>query len=376
MTAEVIYLDNNASTPVDPRVLQVLNTANAELYGNPSNLLHSFGRLAHEALSYAREKVRSILQAEDFQVIFTSGATEALNIAIQGLRPSRVIVGSTEHKAVLNTCRWLARTSKTSIVSFSVDESGVAELNRIEEALKSPASLVVAMLANNETGVLHPIREIGLLSTSEDVPLLCDVTQAIGKVPVKLNDLPADIVVLSGHKIYGPKGVGALLYRQNFIGKIRPVLHGGGQEFGLRAGTENVPAILGFVKALEIAITEQLLDAYRMKEMRDSFETSLCRKLTSTIINGGKVDRLPNTSNFSIPYVRLEKILDKLSIIAISTGAACATQQRGGSHVLRAMGVPDELAFNSIRVSFGRFNRPEDARMAAETISEVVDAIS
>jgi cysteine desulfurase len=377
MIPETIYLDNNASTPIDPRVLDVLNAANSTLYGNPSNSSHPYGKLARDSINSARSHIRKLLHAEKFQIIFTSGATEALNLALQGLTLTKVIVGATEHKAALSTCRWLAKTNNTIINKFPVDSTGVADVGWIDAAVKSRPSLVVAMLANNETGVIHPIRELGILASGQGVPLLCDVTQAIGKIPVSLDALGIDIAVLSGHKIYGPKGVGALLYRENsFSGKLRPILHGGGQEFGLRSGTENAPSILGFAKALEIAVNEQASDAIMIKEMRDKFELFLTQKISNVIINGQQADRLSNTSNFSFSYPAIEDILNRLTNIAISTGSACTTQERAGSYVLKAMGISDELAFNSLRVSFGRFNKPTDAQTAAESISRAICEIA
>jgi cysteine desulfurase len=373
MNEDIIYLDNNASTPIDPRVLSILNRASTELYGNASSNYHPLGKVAQDALNDAREQIKKYLHAEDFQVIFTSGATESLNMAILGLHPSRVVVGTTEHKAVLETCRWLSRYNGTEILRFAVNDEGKAIIADLEIALEKPSSLIAAMLANNETGAIHPIPEIARVATKKKVPLLCDLTQAVGKIPVRLDQLGPDLAVLSSHKIYGPKGVGALLYRQDTLsGRLRPILHGGGQEFGLRPGTENVPAIIAFTKALELAIAEQAVDAERLKAMRDTFESRLCERTAGVIINGPKVDRLPNTSNFSIADVEVEEVMEVGEGLAISTGSACATQTRSGSYVLRAMGIPDTLASNSLRISFGRFNTEEQSPIAAKVISDAV----
>ena len=372
---DTVYLDNNASTPIDSRVLETLTAAHLEFYGNPSNTLHSMGKSAQKALSQARDAIRDLLCANEFQVIFTSGATEALNLAIVGLNPSRVIIGSTEHKAVIETCRWLMHERKVDVYRFLVDTQGRADVGDVQKALHQPTSLVAAMLANNETGAIHPIEEIAGLTRDYRVPLLCDISQAVGKMSVRVGDLGADMVVLSGHKIYGPKGIGALLYHRSLSGKLTPVIHGGGQEFGLRSGTENVPSAVAFAKAIEIGVTEQTTNVQQMKNLRDLFETTLCRLTSGIIINSSDACRLPNTTNISVVGVDIEGIFELIKPLAISTGSACGSQEVAGSHVLRAMGVPDALAANSLRVSFGRQNTSRQSVIAAEIIANAINRV-
>ena len=369
----MLYLDNNASTPLDPRVNQALCSAFAELYGNPSNSHHRFGKLAYEALENSRAKIRKLLNADGFQVIFTSSATEALNLAIIGLRPSRVIVGSTEHPAVLETCRWLEHQSRTRVTPFAVDKDGTAVIPDIEEKLYDATSLLIAMLANNETGVVHPVKDIARFAAVHRVPILCDATQAIGKIRVSLDELDVDMIALSGHKIYGPRGVGVLLYREETLsGQLQPIIHGGAQEYGLRSGTENVPAIVALAEALEICVAQQPFEAKHMASMRERFESRLCESTQGIIVNGSKATRLPNTSSISIDDVNIDIVLGSLESVAVSTASACSSQKRAGSHVLRAMGIPDTLNNSTLRISFGRFSRIEQADLAADIISDAI----
>jgi len=374
MTTDAIYLDNNASTPLDPRVLDVVVRELRDGHGNPSSAHHEYGRRAAAALADARQRVRTVLCAPDYDVVFTSCATESLNLALLGLRPDRAIVGATEHKAVLEVCRWLQHDAGTDVVRTPVDSSGVVALDALEEALRTPTSLIALQVANGEVGTIQPLRDVVALAARCGVPVLSDASQAIGRIPVSLDALPVDLLVLSSHKIYGPPGVGAiLLRRRTMAGRLRPIMFGGGQESGLRPGTENVAEILGFAEALELAVKEQATDARSLRAQRDDFERRLLAAVDGIAIHARHADRLPNTSSFSVRSPAVATILRRATGIAVSTGSACESHDPAPSHVLRAMGVDEALASNAVRVSFGRFSPAGSAAVAAAELSAAIN---
>lgn len=368
-SCDCLYLDYNAATPVDPRVVDALDHALRTLVGNPSNRHHRFGRAVAAALDGARADAARILEADRHQVIFTSGATEALNLALLGLRPVRLLVNATEHRAVLELCRWLARCG-AQVVKLPVDADGRIDLAFLALALREPASLVVLQWCNSETGVLQPLDEALELAHAHGVPLLCDAGQAVGKVPVSLRRRPVDLLVASSQKIYAPPGVGVLTLREDTMaGRLRPVLYGGGQEFGLRPGTENVPQIVGFVRALDLAVGEQEADSRRIRAIRDAFEERLVARAPDVALNGAGFDRIANTSNFSLVDGQVSDFLERLTDVAVSTGSACESDDPRPSHVLRAMGRSAHLAANAVRVSLGRFSADTDGVVAADRMA-------
>ncbi|USX56216.1 cysteine desulfurase family protein [Lentzea sp. HUAS12] len=371
-TSDCLYLDYNAATPSDPRVVDALNHALLTLPGNPSNRHHRFGRDASVALNAARAEVARLFDGCHYQVIFTSGATEALNLALVGMRPARVLVNATEHRAVLELCRTLAHGG-AHVEKLPVDADGRVDLAFLAFALKEPASLVVLQWCNSETGVLQPLDEALELAHAHGVPLLCDAGQAVGKVPISLLRRSVDMLVASSHKIYAPPGVGVLMLRENTMaGRLRPVLYGGGQEFGLRPGTENVPHIVAFVRALELAVGEQDFDSRRIRTIRDAFEARLTAMTTNVVFNGVGANRIANTSNFSLINGQVAELLNQLTNVAVSTGSACESDDPRPSHVLRAMGRSVHLAANAVRVSFGRFTADMDGVVAANRIATAI----
>jgi cysteine desulfurase len=372
----IVYLDNNASTPIDPRVLETVHESMRDLYGNPSNPSHAPGRRALESLEAARGLVRKRLDAEECQVIFTSSATEALNAAIIGLQPEVIVVAATEHEAVWETCHWLERERGVQCRLVRVQADGILDLDELERALQPDASLAVVMLANNETGVVNPIERVTAITREKGVPLLCDLTQAIGKLKVSIRALGVDLSVISGHKVYGPRGAGALMFNQTSLaGKLHPFLFGGGQEFGFRAGTENVPAVVGLAQAVDIAADECDAGSIAMQQLRDVFEDRLQEEFPDTIFHGRSAPRLPNTSYFAIPGVSADELLDSCNQLALSRGSACGSQRSATSHVLRAMAAADEIAANSVRMSCGKFNTVDEGIAAATIIAGAVRRI-
>lgn len=366
-----IYLDNNASTPVDPRVVSAVTEAMQEYGANPSSA-HGEGKKAAAALERARDSLlRSLHCGSQYTAVITSTATEALNIGIRGLRPRRVIVGATEHKAILEICRHLERESGCVISVLPVDSAGRVRLDVLEKELTEPASVVIVQWANNETGVVQPIEAVVRLAHYHGVPVLCDAVQAIGKISVALDALPVDLLVIAGHKIYGPRSSGALYIRRDTLaGQVGPVLYGGGQELGLRPGSESVPDAIGLAEALKIAVAELVPDLALMRDCRDKWEASLAH--CDVLVNAAGVERLGNTSSACLLSCDVSQALEKVPELSIATGSACTSDDPSPSHVLMAMGLPERLASNAIRVSFGRFSSSAEALYASECFSDVL----
>lgn len=370
-----IYLDYNATTPVDPAVVEAMVPAFTEHYGNPSGD-HAFAWAADEAAALGRERLAALLGAEPDDLVFTAGATEAVNLALRGTfaayrtKKDHLVTVATEHKAVLETCRALERDGARLTV-LGVRPDGSLDLDELVHALTDETLLVAAMWANNETGVIHPIREIAAIARERGALVLSDATQAVGKVPVNVADV--DLLACSGHKLYGPKGVGAL-YRSRRRPRVRlvPEVTGGGHEDGLRSGTLNVPGIVGLGKAAEIAGRQMAGEAERIGALRDRFEAALIERIPDAVVNGAGAPRLPNTSNVAFPGTRTAKLLPAMRGLAVSTGSACRTKSTKPSHVLAAMGLPDDLAFASVRFSLGRFTTPDEVERAVEIVAESV----
>lgn len=375
-----IYMDNNATTPVDPRVVDAMLPYFTENFGNAASRNHSFGWKAQEAVDEARKQVADLIGAASREIVFTSGATESDNLAIKGVaqrygdKGNHIITCQTEHKAVLDSCRFL-EDSGFEVTWLEPDSDGRVSAQQVDEAIRDSTILISIMAANNETGVLHPISEIGKVAKARGVLFHTDATQAICKVPINVQTDGIDLLSLSSHKIYGPKGIGALYVRRRDPHvRLAIQMHGGGHENKMRSGTLNVPGIVGLGKVCQIAKEEMQEESARLKAMRDRLEKGICSCLDYVKCNGSAEHRLPNTLNLSFAFIEGEGIMLKLKeFLAVSSGSACTSASLEPSFVLRAMQVPDDLAHASIRFSLGRFNEMAEIDFAAE---KVIDAVN
>jgi len=371
-----IYLDHNATTPLHPEILETILPYYKEAFGNPSTI-YSFGQETRKATDEAREKVANLIGASPEEIIFTSGGTEADNVALKGVaaalerKGKHIIASSIEHHAVLSTLKYLEK--RGCKVSFlPVDEHGWLDPRKIEEAITSQTVLISVMHGNNEVGTIEPISEIGEIAQKSGIYLHTDAVQTIGKIKVNVDDLKVDLLSLSAHKFYGPKGVGALYVRKGT--RIHPLIHGGYQERRRRAGTENVAGIVGLGKAAEIASKEMVQQSRRESNLRDKLEKMIKENINHCRLNGHPTRRLPNTLNVSFEFIEGESLILYLDLkgIAASTGSACTSGSLEPSHVLMAMGVPPEIAQGSIRFSLGRDNQKEDIDYTVEKLVEIV----
>ncbi len=371
-----IYLDHNATTPLHPEVLEAMLPYYKEAFGNPSTI-YSFGQETRKATDEARETVANLIGASPEEIIFTSGGTEADNLALKGVpaalekKGKHIVASSIEHHAVLSTLKYLEKRGYQ--VSFlPVDEHGWLDPGEVEEAITSQTVLISVMHANNEVGTIEPISEIGEIAQKARIYLHTDAVQTIGKIKVNVDDLKVDLLSLSAHKFYGPKGVGALYVRKGT--RIYPLLHGGYQERRRRAGTENVAGIVGLGKAAEIAPKEMVQQSRRESNLRDRLEKMIRENINHCQLNGHPTQRLPNTLNISFEFIEGESLILNLDLkgIAASTGSACTSGSLESSHVLMAMGVAPEIAQGSIRFSLGRDNRKEDIDYTVENLVEIV----
>jgi cysteine desulfurase len=360
MGQEIIYLDNNATTPLDPRVLEAMMPFLTHNYANAAST-HQFGISAHEAVKEARKQVAELIGAETNEIIFTSGATEAINLAIKGVaeahahKGQHIVTVSTEHSAVLDTCRYL-ETKGYEVTYLPVQSDGLLDLELVQSSIRPDTILVSVMHVNNETGVIQPIQEIAEMAHEKGALFMSDATQSIGKIPVDVDNLGIDLLTFSGHKIYGPKGIGALFIRQrkNHI-KIPALLHGGGHERGLRSGTLNVPGIVGLGKACELAGKEMEENKLMIEGKKTYLEKQLLNH-QKVSLNGNKDKRIYNTVNVKIEGIDANVIIGVLKNIAISNGSACTSAIIEPSHVLISMGLNEDEAFSSLRFSLGKFN--------------------
>ena len=371
-----IYLDNNATTPMDPRVLEAMNPYFLQHFGNAASRNHPFGWEAEEAVDYAREQVAKLIGADPKEIIFTSGATEADNLGIKGVyemyasKGNHIITATTEHKAVLDTCKHIEK-SGGEVTYLQVQPDGLIDLKELEAAIKPTTILISIMYANNEIGVVMPIKEISAIARKYGVLLFTDATQAVGKIPVDVNKDGIDLMAFTAHKMYGPKGVGALyVRRKNPRVKVTAQLDGGGHERGMRSGTLNVPGIVGFGKACELCMLEMEEDTKRISKMRDHLGTELL-KLEEAYVNGSREHRLPHVANISFKHVEGEGLLMGFNKnIALSSGSACTSASLEPSYVLKALGLGDDLAHSSLRFGLGRFTTDEQIDYTIKAISE------
>jgi cysteine desulfurase len=373
-----IYLDNNATTPMDPRVLEAMTPYFLEDYGNAASRNHPFGWKAEEAVDYAREQVAKLIGADPKEIIFTSGATEGDNLGIKGVfemyaqKGNHIITATTEHKAVLDTCKHIEKLGG-EVTYLQVKPDGLIDLAELEAAIKPTTILISIMWANNEIGTVMPIREISAIAKKHGVLLFTDGTQAVGKIPVDVNKDGIDLMAFTAHKMYGPKGVGALyVRRKNPRVKVTAQMDGGGHERGMRSGTLNVPGIVGMGKACEICMQDMEADAKRISKMRDKLETALML-LEEAYINGSTEHRLPHVTNISFKHVEGEGLLMGFNKnIALSSGSACTSASLEPSYVLKALGLGDDLAHSSLRFGLGRFTTDEQIDYTVKAISDTV----
>jgi cysteine desulfurase len=373
-----IYLDNNATTRTDPRVVEAMLPYFTERYGNAASLTHEFGREADEAVEQARGQVAELIGAHPRDIIFTSGATESNNLALKGVaamyRPKgdHLITTAIEHKAVLDPVRRLGREGWQMTI-LPVDAHGRVSVEQIAQTLTPRTVLVSVMSANNEVGTLQPIKEIGRLCKERGVLFHTDAAQAAGKVPLDVEDMGIDLLSISAHKMYGPKGVGALYVRRREPRvRLEPQMDGGGQERGLRSGTSNVPAIVGFGVACELCRCEMAAEASRLTELRERLRRGIQEQLSDVTLNGHPTERLPGNLNLSFAHVKGEALLMALRDVAVSSGSACTTASLEPSYVLKALGLDDELAYGSLRFGLGRFNTAEEVDEVAREVVRVV----
>lgn len=377
-TAPPVYLDNNATTPVDPLVLEAMLPFFGPRFGNASSRSHSYGWQAEKAVDRARRQIADLIGASGREIVFTSGATESDNLALFGAfrmfsqRGRHIVTCTTEHKAVLDCCDQLEKEG-AEVTRLSPDAAGRLHPDQVAEALREDTFLVALMAANNELGTLHPVEAIGELCKERGVLFFVDAAQAVGKVPVHVEKMHIDLMAMSAHKFYGPKGVGALFVRRRKpTVRLEPLVHGGGQERGMRSGTLNVPGIVGMGEAAARARELLPAEAETLAAMRDRFEAGILQALDHVHVNGCTDSRLPGTSNLSFRYVEGEALMMNLKRLAVSSGSACNSTSMEISHVLAAIGLERDLAQSSLRFSFGRFNQEEDVDLA---LSEVVAAV-
>ena len=369
-----IYLDYNATTPTDPRVVEAMLPFFTEIYGNAASRNHSFGWTAEEGVSKARNIIGEAIGATGKEIVFTSGATESDNMAILGVaefyhdKGKHIISSPIEHKAVVDPCQALEQKGY-EITFLDVDEHGRIDLKQLEASIREDTVLVSLMAGNNEIGTLNPLTEIGQTTRERGVLFHCDATQGVGKIPIDVEAMNIDLLSMTAHKIYGPKGIGALYVRRKKPRvRITPIMFGGGHERGFRSGTLNVPGIVGFGKAIELAMEEISSEAERQIGLRQHLYKRLTDELDYVFLNGHPTERLPNNLNLSFGYVEGESLMMGISEIAVSSGSACTSASLEPSYVLRSMGVGDDLAHSSVRFGFGRYTTMEEVNYAADKV--------
>jgi cysteine desulfurase len=376
-----IYLDHNATTPCDPRVVEAMIPYFTNNFGNAASRNHPFGWQAEEAVDYAREQVAKLIGADPKEIIFTSGATEADNLALKGVfemyasKGNHIITCNIEHKAVLDTCKHIEKEGG-EVTYLKVKDNGLVDLAELEAAIKPTTILIAIMYANNEIGTIMPMKAISAIAKKKGILVFSDATQAVGKVPVDVNKDGIDLMAFTAHKMYGPKGVGALyVRRKNPRVKVTAQIDGGGHERGMRSGTLNVPGIVGFGKACEICMTEMEVETARVSKLRDRLENALLQ-MEEAYLNGDKEHRLPHVSNISFKYVEGEGLMMGFNKnIAVSSGSACTSASLEPSYVLKALGLGDDLAHSSLRFGLGRFTDEEQIDYTVEQVKNTVNKL-
>ncbi len=371
----VVYMDNHATTPVDPRVLETMLPYFTEKFGNAASRNHQFGWEAEEAVDAARNQIARLINAKPKEIIFTSGATESDNLAIKGVaefykdKGNHIITAVTEHKAILDTCKALERSGKAQVTYLRVDKMGRVDPDDIRNAITDKTILISLMYANNEIGTIHPLREIGKIAKERGILFHSDATQGVGKIPVDVEAMGIDLMSFTAHKIYGPKGCGALYVRSKGPRvRLTPMMDGGGHERGMRSGTLNVPSIVGFGKACELCGQEMETEAAHLLQLRGRLYKGLFEQLDEVYLNGHPTERLPGNLNVSFAFVEGESLLMGLKDVAVSSGSACTSATLEPSYVLKALGVGEDLAHTSIRFGLGRFNTAEEVDYVIERV--------
>jgi cysteine desulfurase len=374
-----IYLDNHSTTACDPRVVEAMLPYFTEKFGNAASRNHSFGWEAEEGVEQARKQIARLIHADPKEIIFTSGATESDNLALKGIvemyreKGDHVITNSTEHRAVIDTAKSLEKKG-VSVTYLPVDKQGMVNPDDVRNAITEKTILISVMLANNEIGTINPVREIGKVAKEKGIIFHCDATQGVGKIPVNVQEMGIDLMSFSAHKIYGPKGIGALYVRRKAPRvRLEPMIHGGGHERGMRSGTLPVPLIVGFGKACELCEQEMATESVRIAKMRDRLQEGIMGAMDEVYLNGHPTERLPGNLNISFAYVEGEALLMGVKEIALSSGSACTSATLEPSYVLRALGVGSDLAHSSIRFGLGRFNTDEEIEY---TIDRMIKAVN
>jgi cysteine desulfurase len=374
-----IYLDYASTTPVDEEVLSAMLPYFTHHYGNAASRIHAFGWMAEEAVEIAREAIASLIHCTKEELIFTSGATESINLALRGItepfssNKNHIISFATEHKAVLDTLYELEKKGY-DITLLPVDSNGQIDLTMLHDAIRDETLLISCMYANNETGIIHPIQQIGAIAKEKNIYFFCDATQAVGKIPVDVASEHIDIMAFSSHKIYGPKGIGALyIRRKNPRVTLTPQITGGGQERNIRSGTMNVPGIVGFGKAASLCMEQMDEESKRLTALRDLLENA-CKDSMKICIHGSNTTRLPNISNICLKEYRGSGLIpDLCNKIAVSSGSACNSGNLNGSHVLKAMGIDKDDMKKTVRISLGRMTTEDDLNRAIEHIRSIIN---
>ena len=373
-----IFMDNHSTTPMDPKVLEVMMPFFIEKFGNAASRNHAFGWEAEEATETARQQLANLIHCDPKEIVFTSGATESDNLALKGVaemyreKGNHIITSMTEHRAVLDSAKRLEKMG-FSLTYLPVGKDGLVNPDDVKNAITDKTILISIMLANNEIGVINPVAEIGKIAKSRGVLFHSDATQGVGKIPVDIEAMGIDLMSFSAHKIYGPKGVGALYVRKrNPRVRLAPIIDGGGHERGMRSGTLPVPLIVGFGKACEMAQQVMPTESARLARLRDRLQETIYKNLDEVYLNGHPTQRLPHNLNISFAYVEGESLLMGLKEIALSSGSACTSATLEPSYVLRALGVGSELAHSSIRFGLGRFNTEEEVDYVAGRVVEIV----
>ncbi|MGA1846141.1 cysteine desulfurase family protein [Deferribacter abyssi] len=375
----IIYFDNSATTPMDPRVIEVMQPYFKEKFANPSSI-HTLGREIREDIEKARETVAKSIKAEPQEIIFTASGSESDNMAIKGVayglceKGKHIITSNIEHKAVLETCKYLEQEG-FEVTYLPVEKNGIINIDELKKAIRNDTILISIMLANNEIGTIQPLEEITKIAREKEIIVHTDAVQAMGKMPVDVSKLGVHLLTFSGHKIYAPKGIGVLYAEERIKEFLIPIIHGGHHEFGLRAGTENVPYIIGIAKACEIIEKELEKDIKHIKTLRDTFERRILSEIPDTILNGDREKRVCSISNISFKYIEGEALIVYANEVCCSTGSACTSDSVDASHVLYAINVDPVDAHGALRFSFGRFNTLEEVDKAVEIIKDSVNKL-
>jgi cysteine desulfurase len=369
-----IYLDYHSTTPVDRRVAEKVYDYMVHHFGNASSVDHIFGDKARQAVKKAQQQIADLINCHTSEIIFTSGATESINLVIQGLSPSRIIVSPVEHKAVIDTCQMLEKKGLAEIIWLKVDQKARIDLTHLKQVCRQGASLLCVMAANNEVGNIYPLKKIGNIANQYQIPWLCDASQAVGKIPIDFKDWGITFLTLSGHKLYAPQGIGALILNKKV--SLTPLIYGGGHQRGLRSGTLNLAGIVGLGEACYLRNIEMEEDEKAIAFLRNKLQSLLQAKTANLVVNGDIENRLAGNLHISVPNIPnsaiIARIRDKL---AISIGSACSSETVAPSHVLRAMNLPDELIESALRIGIGKFTTDEEIEATSKIISNTIEEI-